>query len=99
MADYWLLRRGRVNVPELYTDDPAGAYYYKRGVNPRAIIALVPAAAVALLIAFVPALEVAAPFAWFFAAGIAAVVYFFIADRSQRLEDVDGEAIAVASTH
>ena len=53
----------------------------------------------ALLIAFVPALEAAAPFAWFFAAGIAAVVYYFIADRSQRLEDVDGEAIAVASTH
>jgi NCS1 family nucleobase:cation symporter-1 len=99
MADYWLLRRGRVNVPELYTDDPAGAYYYKKGVNPRAIIALVPAAAVALLIAFVPALEGAAPFAWFFAAGIAAVVYYFIADRSQQLEDVDGESIAVASTH
>ncbi|MEO5319985.1 NCS1 family nucleobase:cation symporter-1 [Arthrobacter sp. CC3] len=99
MADYWLLRRGRVNVPELYTDDPAGAYYYKKGVNPRAIIALVPAAAVALLIAFVPALEAAAPFAWFFAAGIAAVVYYFIADRSQQLEDVDGESIAVASTH
>jgi nucleobase:cation symporter-1, NCS1 family len=99
MADYWLLRRGRVNVPELYTDEPSGAYYYRRGFNPRAIIAMVPAAAVALLIAFVPALGAAAPFAWFFAAGIAAVLYFVIADRSQRLEDVDGEAIAVASTH
>jgi NCS1 family nucleobase:cation symporter-1 len=86
-------------VPELYTEDRSGAYYYRRGFNPRAIIAMVPAAAVALLIAFVPALGAAAPFAWFFAAGIAAVVYFVIADRSQRLDDVDGEAIAVASTH
>ena len=99
MADYWLIRRGKVNVPELYTASPEGAYYYKNGVNPRAIIAMVPAAVLALLIAFVPALAAAAPFAWFFAAGIAAAVYFFIADRSQRLEDRDGEAIAVASKH
>ena len=62
-------------------------------------LAMVPAAVLALLIAFVPGLASAAPFAWFFAAGIAAVVYFFIADRNQRLEDRDGETIAVASTH
>ncbi|NUP58291.1 MAG: NCS1 family nucleobase:cation symporter-1 [Pseudarthrobacter sp.] len=99
MADYWLIRRGKVNVPELYTAAADGAYFYRNGVNPRAIIAMVPAAVLALLIAFIPGLASAAPFAWFFAAGIAAVVYFFIADRNQRLEDRDGEAIAVASTH
>ncbi|UTT69024.1 NCS1 family nucleobase:cation symporter-1 [Arthrobacter sp. DNA4] len=99
MADYWLIRRGMVNVPELYTASPDGAYFYKKGVNPRAIIAMVPAAVLALLIAFVPGLAAAAPFAWFFAAGIAATLYFFIADRNQRLVDQDGEAIAVASTH
>ncbi|MET3203701.1 UNVERIFIED_ORG: NCS1 family nucleobase:cation symporter-1 [Arthrobacter sp. UYEF13] len=99
MADYWLIRRGKVNVLELYSEDPAGAYFYKNGFNPRAIIAMVPAAAIALLIAFVPALEAAAPFAWFVAAGIAAVVYYVISDRRQRLDDVDGESIAVASAH
>ncbi|CAM3277978.1 putative allantoin permease [Arthrobacter ulcerisalmonis] len=99
MADYWLIRRGKVNVPELYTASPQGTYFYKNGVNPKAIIALIPAAAIALLIAFVPALAAAAPFAWFFAAGIAAVVYYFIADRHQVLQDQDGEAIAIASTH
>ncbi|WP_426996949.1 NCS1 family nucleobase:cation symporter-1 [Pseudarthrobacter sp. N5] len=99
MADYWLLRRGKVNVPELYTDDPSGAYFYRKGVNPKAITALLPAAAVALMIAFIPAFEAAAPFAWFFAAGIAAVIYFVIADRKQHFDDVDGEAIAIASTH
>ncbi|HKS02887.1 MAG TPA: NCS1 family nucleobase:cation symporter-1 [Arthrobacter sp.] len=99
MADYWLLRRGKVNVPELYTEDPAGAYFYKKGVNPRAIIALVPAAVLAILIAFIPAFEPVAPFAWFFGAGVAALSYYVIADRRQRFEDADGEAIAVASTH
>jgi NCS1 family nucleobase:cation symporter-1 len=99
MADYWLLRRGKVNVPELYSDKPSAAYFYKKGVNPKAIMALLPASAVAILIAFVPAVEAAAPFAWFFGAGIGALTYYLIADRKQQFQDVDGEAIAVASTH
>lgn len=99
MADYWLLRRGKVNVPELYIESPTGAYFYKKGYNPKAIMALIPAATVALVIAFVPAFEGAAPFSWFFAAGIAAVVYYLIADRKQQFDDVDGEPIAIVSTH
>nr|WP_306919661.1 MULTISPECIES: NCS1 family nucleobase:cation symporter-1 [unclassified Arthrobacter] len=99
MADYWLIRRGKINVPDLYTESPLGAYFYTKGYNPKAIIAMVPAAAVALLIAFVPAFAAAAPFAWFVAAGIAAVVYYQISDRRQHHDDISGEAIAVASTH
>ena len=45
MADYWLLRRTKINVPELYTEDPTGAYFYRNGFNPRAIAAFIPAAA------------------------------------------------------
>lgn len=99
MADYWLLRRGKVNVPELYTEDPAGAYFYKRGVNPKAIISMVPAAAVAILIAFVPGLASAAPFAWFIGAGLAALTYYYVADKKQLHDDVSGESIAIVSTH
>ena len=44
MADYWLLRKRRINVPELYTTDPGGTYFYSRGINLRAIGALIPAA-------------------------------------------------------
>ncbi len=99
MADYWLLRRGKVNILDLYTDHPSGTYFYKRGVNPRAIAAMVPAAVVAVLIAFVPALEAVAPFAWFFGAGIAALCYYAFADKKQQHADVSGEPIAVVSNH
>ena len=100
MADYWLLRRGKVNVPELYTENPDGAYFYRKGVNPRAIIAL--HAGVRPGASSSPSSRpssAAAPFAWFFGAGVGALSYYVIADRRQRFEDVDGEAIAVASTH
>lgn len=99
MADYWLLRRGKVNVPELYSDQPGGAYFYRRGVNPKAIAALIPASILSLGVAFVPAFGAVAPFAWFIGAGVAALTYFLISDRRQQFDDVDGESIAIASTH
>ena len=34
MADYWLIRRGKVNVPELYTASPDGAYFYQQRRQP-----------------------------------------------------------------
>lgn len=99
MADYWLVRRGKVSVPALYSEDPDGPYHYTKGVNLRAIAALVPAAAVALAIAFIPALGALNDFSWFFGAGIAAVNFYFLADRKRTHEDADGEEIAVASSH
>ncbi|GAB5898915.1 NCS1 family nucleobase:cation symporter-1 [Mycolicibacterium mageritense] len=99
IADYWLLRRTKVNVPALYTEDPDGIYFYRNGFNPRAIAAFVPAAVISLVIAFTPALHAVAPFSWFFGAGIGAVMYLLVADRTQTFEDVSGEPIAVPSVH
>lgn len=99
IADYWLLRRTRIDVPALYTDDAAGPYFYRDGINPRAIAAFIPAALLSLLIAFIPALHSVSAFSWFFGAGIGAVVYLVVADRKQTFDDVSGEPIAVASLH
>ncbi|MBR8745446.1 NCS1 family transporter, partial [Nocardiopsis sp. MG754419] len=46
IADYYVLRRRRVNVPALY--DPQGQYRYAHGFNPAALIAWFGASAVAL---------------------------------------------------
>ena len=97
MVDYWLIRKGRVNVPQLYTEDPQGAYYYSRGVNLRAVAAFIPAAIIAIVLALVPHFEPVSPFSWLFGAAIAGFVYFVIADRRRAFEEVDGESIAVAN--
>ncbi|NMO00278.1 NCS1 family nucleobase:cation symporter-1 [Gordonia sp. TBRC 11910] len=99
MADYWLIRRARVNVPDLYTTAPDGDYHYSSGVNPRAVIALIPTAGVALLLAFVPAFSSVSSFSWFIGAGLGAIVYLLVADRNREFTDVSGEAIAVPSKH
>ncbi|QKZ05352.1 NCS1 family nucleobase:cation symporter-1 [Pseudomonas eucalypticola] len=97
-ADYWLLRRGKVNVPQLYTEAPDAAYHYRRGVNPRAVAAVLPAAVIAIVLALVPAFATVSAFSWLFGAAIAAAVYLLLSDRHQSFLDVSGEAIAVADT-
>ena len=97
MADYWLLRRSRVNVPALYTEDAGAEYHYRRGYNPRAVAAFVPSAAIAVVVALVPFFHAAAGFSWFVGAIIAAALYALIADRASLFLDVDGESIAVAA--
>ena len=40
IIDYFALRRGRIDIRAIYTDQPLQAYYFWRGVNPAAMIAL-----------------------------------------------------------
>jgi NCS1 family nucleobase:cation symporter-1 len=84
IADYWLLRRTRLDAAALY--DPAGAYAYVRGWNPAAFAALILGVAPSVpgflheafprAIPSAPAAFLALyPYAWFVGAITAAVVY------------------------
>ncbi|MCY1419712.1 putative allantoin permease [compost metagenome] len=95
MVDYWLIRKGQVNVPQLYSEDPNGPYYYSRGVNLRAVAAFIPAALIAIVLALVPGFHSVSPFSWLIGAGIAGMLYLIIAKRQPHYADVSGEAIAV----
>ncbi|WP_327140360.1 NCS1 family nucleobase:cation symporter-1 [Nocardia sp. NBC_01327] len=75
VADYWLIRRGRVDVHALYSADPEGPYYFEKGVNPRAVAAIVPATVIAAVTALVPAFTDAAPFSWCIGVVLAVLVY------------------------
>lgn len=99
IVDYWVVRRGRINVPDLYTKDPDGEYAFTRGTNLKAVAAGAPAAIVALIIALVPAFAGVAGFSWFIGAILAAVIYWIIADHHLDYNEVDGETIAVPPLH
>ncbi|MGB6193155.1 MAG: NCS1 family nucleobase:cation symporter-1, partial [Terracidiphilus sp.] len=71
VADYFLIRRTELDVSSLYHRD--GAYSYARGINPRAIVALVLGVGVALVGLLVHPLRFLYDYAWFvgfFTAGI-----------------------------
>ena len=53
-ADYFLLRKQRVLVEQLYSEDPDGPHWYRGGWNPKALAAFVPSALICLVLALVP---------------------------------------------
>lgn len=99
MVDYWLVRRTRVNVPQLYTEAHDGEYFYHNGVNWRAIGAFIPASLISLVLALVPAFAAVSEFSWFLGASFSAIIFAVIARRDFTFRDVDGEEIAVPTKH
>src|SRR5262249_13318610 len=79
IADYFLVRRANLNVPDLYRRN--GEYEYSGGFNPRAIAALVAGVAVALIGLVIPPLRFLYDYAWFIGFGVSAVVYVLIMKR------------------
>ena len=84
IADYYIVRKQRVAVDDMFTMDPAGRYYYKKGYNPSAIIAT----AVGAVIAMIPVLWVGGPgmhttaqYSWFIGCGLGFAVYLALAPR------------------
>ncbi|MFI9384911.1 NCS1 family nucleobase:cation symporter-1 [Kutzneria sp. NPDC052558] len=75
IADYYLVRRQVIDVADLFSMSPTGTYWYRRGFNPRAIIATVVGAAVAVTPVLAPGLAAVAPYSWFIGMGLSLVVY------------------------
>lgn len=96
MVDYWLVRRQRINIPDLYREDPAGSYYYDKGVNRRAFYALVPSAIVGIVLSQMPG-EIS-NFSWIVGAVVAAILYWLISPKGLEYLDVSGEPIANAGS-
>ncbi len=80
IADYYLIRRSRLKVDDLYRRN--GIYEYENGVNWRAVAALIAGAAMALLGLLIPPLRLLYDYAWFVGFGISGVVYVALMQRA-----------------
>ena len=76
IADYWLVRRRRLDLAQLYTPD--GIYSYARGVNPRAVVALVIGWGVALIGLRIPSLYFLWAGGWLFGLLGGLFAYWFL---------------------
>jgi nucleobase:cation symporter-1, NCS1 family len=84
IVDYYLVKRGRVAVDDLFRAEESSPYWYERGINRHAVWVFVLSAAVAGIIALVPMFSVLAPFSWFVGAGLSAALYWATARRAER---------------
>jgi NCS1 family nucleobase:cation symporter-1 len=92
IADYFILRRARLKLDDLYTRN--GAYEYDGGVNWRAVAALGGGIAVALLGLVVPPLRFLYDYAWFVGFGVAGGLYLALmqgAPAPANLPELEGE--------
>ncbi|ERT02397.1 uracil transporter [Sporothrix schenckii 1099-18] len=104
VTDYFVLRRGNIDVPSLYA--PGGAYWYTGGIHWRALAAWVVAVAFVVpgfAAQFGHTLAGAAgwhhlyQFSWFYAVTIASVMYFalsFVGEYAPRERNMAFEALA-----
>ena len=81
IADYWLVRRGKLSLPELYRRD--GIY---GRVNYRALVALVAGVGTALVGLAVPALRPLYDYAWFAGFGVALLAYWALMRGTMELD-------------
>lgn len=63
VADYFLIRSTQLDAVSLYRHD--GPYEYTRGINPRAMVALVAGVVIALIGLVLPSLRFLYDYAWF----------------------------------
>ncbi|HEY6931965.1 MAG TPA: NCS1 family nucleobase:cation symporter-1 [Marmoricola sp.] len=105
VVDYFAIRRERFSIRDMYLPSSKSIYFYRKGINPLAVAAFVPAAIIALLLALVSAFHAISPFGWFIGAALGAVFYLGIArgrvtilPEHQRLLDQSNVSVSAPKT-
>ena len=93
IADYFVIRRARLKVSDLYRR--RGIYEYDNGVNVRAVAALIAGIAVALLGLAVPPLRLLYDYAWFVGFGVAGASYLGLMSGAAARHTAPAEALEV----
>ena len=83
IADYYLVRKQKIVVDDLFTMSKDANYWYKDGYNPVAVVATVVAAILAmapvLLGGMVVGMTGASQYSWFIGCGVAFAIYYVLA--------------------
>ncbi|WP_067837519.1 NCS1 family nucleobase:cation symporter-1 [Nocardia lijiangensis] len=76
IVDYYLVRRQRTAVAELYDDTAEGRYYFSRGFNPKALAALILSGTVAVIVALAPDSREVTALSWPVGAALGALLMY-----------------------
>jgi len=74
IADYFFIRKTELDVNSLYHRE--GVYHYTKGINPRAVVALVAGVVIALVGLVYPPLHFLYDYAWFVGFFVAGISYW-----------------------
>lgn len=78
VCDYYLVKRQRLDVQQLFSARPDAAYHYVKGWNRHGLIAFALAAVFSLSSVWVPALQALGGYAWLIGAFLGGLFYWFL---------------------
>ncbi len=81
VVDYYLVRKQKFSIRDMYLPTPESIYYYNKGVSQYALYALIPSAIVSLSVALLPVFSEIKDFGWFIGAPLAGIIYYFVANN------------------
>jgi NCS1 family nucleobase:cation symporter-1 len=85
LADFYLIRKQRIVVDDLFTMSKSANYWYNNGYNPAAVVATLVGAILAMLPVLLGGIVVgmtgAAQYSWFIGCGVAFGLYYLLATR------------------
>lgn len=93
LIDYYHVQKTRLDLDALYSIDPKGPYWYRKGINPRAVCALGLSVALGLIVVFLPALRWAQNYAWIIGFLSGGFFHFMLSSLSVRA----GKAVSQGS--
>ncbi|MFD2191404.1 NCS1 family nucleobase:cation symporter-1 [Pistricoccus aurantiacus] len=76
VVDYYLIRRQRLNIQDMFSAEPGSSYYYTKGWNRRALLAFGLAALFSISTVWVPTLAALNGYAWLIGAGLGGLFYY-----------------------
>jgi len=81
MVDYYMLKKGKLNVEALFTTSRKGIYYYDNGWNKKAMVAFVIPAIFSVATVWIGALGFLSGFSWVIGAALGGIVYYSITKK------------------
>lgn len=82
IVDYYLIRKQRLVLADLYSTDPNASYAYTRGWNRRAVVAFAVGAAFSMAAVWIDALSALTGYAWLLGALIGGGLYWMLRMRA-----------------
>jgi len=81
IVDYYVIKKQRINVNELFSGKKDGKYYYNGGWNRKAFIAWIIAGVFSILTVWHPALSTLGGYAWIIGAALGAILHFIMSKK------------------
>lgn len=78
VADYYLVKKGQLNIQEIFSSDPDSQYYYVKGWNRNGLIAFALAGVFSVASVWVPALSGLDGYGWLIGAFLGGLFYYLL---------------------